>query len=470
MKKILIINNDPHSIHLLKASLDKEFQILETSCKENALTLARAHRPDLILLDLNVSMKRIEELVACLRGANQTRFVPIILLSSKEQEKDILRGLHAGADDYVTWPIDATELETRVYMHLRTKNYYKDLDRTDLLMLLEMTEVVSVTRNPKRILKTIVDKMAQDTEVSRCSIISLTDEGELVVLASSDLSDGQEIKLDLHKYPEIRKALVTQRPVVLQDISSSPLMASVKDKVEFLTEKAVLVVPIIKKKNVIGTFFIRAGSLFKGGITERVFKLCQIVANTMGNAIENAVVFKEMQNTKELFEERAIRDSLTRLYNHQHFHLRFHEEFSRAQRYDQPLSCVFLDIDNFKAINDKFGHIWGDVVLKKIGRIIEKLLRKSDIAARYGGEEFAALLPNTNYDGASEFADRLLSEVRELNIPQLKGRKITISIGLSTFQENNVTSYETLLQLADEAMYQAKKSGKDRMCHAVIAA
>ena len=364
----------------------------------------------------------------------------------------------------------ASELAMRVSMHLRTKDDYKDLDKEDLLMLLEMTEVISETRNPKRILKIIVDKIAQDPEVCRCSIISLTEEGGLVVLASSDLQENQEIKLDLHKYPEIRKALVTQRPVVLQDISNSPIMDSVKDKVEFLAEKAVLVVPIIKKQNVIGTFFLRAGSLFKGGITERVFKLCQIIANTMGNAIQNAVVFSEVQNANDLLEEQVIRDSLTMLFNHQHFHRRFQDEFSRAQRYEQPLSCVFIDIDNFKSVNDEYGHIWGDVVLKKIGRILEKMLRKSDIAARYGGEEFTVLLPNTNYQGASEFAHRLLSEVREINIPKLKGRQITVSIGISTYQDNNIASYEALLQLADEAMYQAKKLGKDRVWHAIIAA
>jgi two-component system cell cycle response regulator len=131
---------------------------------------------------------------------------------------------------------------------------------------------------------------------------------------------------------------------------------------------------------------------------------------------------------------------------------------------------VFVDIDNFKSINDRFGHITGDIVLKQIGRMIKKMLRKSDIAARYGGEEFAVLLPNTTYGGASEFAERLKCQVRELNIKQIKGQLMTVSIGIATYQQDNVPSYEDLLHFADKAMYQAKQSGKDRICQAVIAA
>jgi len=392
------------------------------------------------------------------------------LLPDKRQRKDIAIGLHAGADDYMAKPVNVNELVTRIDTHLRTKNYYADLDKKDLLMLLELTEVVSVIRNPARILKIIVDKMVQVIDVSRCSVISLNDEGELIVLASSDLAAGQEIKLALHKYPEIESALVTQRPVVLQDIRNSSIMESVKDEIKGLTDKAIFVVPIIKKQLVIGTFFLRTASPLKRGITERVFKLCQIVANTTGNALENAVLFEAMQYSKDLLEDKALRDSLTKLYNHQHFHSRFEDEFSRAQRYGQPLSCVFVDIDNFKSINDRFGHITGDIVLKQIGRMIKKMLRKSDIAARYGGEEFAVLLPNTTYGGASEFAERLKCQVRELNIKQIKGQLMTVSIGIATYQQDNVPSYEDLLHFADKAMYQAKQSGKDRICQAVIAA
>ncbi len=154
----------------------------------------------------------------------------------------------------MTKPVCASELLARIDTHLRTKDYYADLEKEDLLMLLELTEIISVTRNPKRILTIIVEKMVAAIDVSRCSIIGLNDSGELIVKASSDLPDDREIKIDLEKYPEIEKALVTQQPVVLQDIRKDPIMVPVRDKIHGLSDLAIFVVPIIKKQNVIGTF------------------------------------------------------------------------------------------------------------------------------------------------------------------------------------------------------------------------
>ena len=147
---------------------------------------------------------------------------------------------------------------------------------------------------------------------------------------------------------------------------------------------------------------------------------------------------------------------------------RLDEEFSRAKRYNLELSCIFFDIDDFKRINDHYGHLTGDVVLRQIGRLVTQNLRKSDIASRYGGEEFVICLANTDSDSAFEFAERLLAAIRSLSIQQLKGERITASIGISTYRNNNVTSYQELLQAADNAMYQAKKSGKDQICRAPL--
>ncbi|MBE0597178.1 MAG: diguanylate cyclase [Desulfuromonadales bacterium] len=468
MKKILIIDEIQASRLALKNSFGSDYIVIEAENGMEALQKVETDNPDIIILDMERYENDGPEICKLLKVNNKSKYKRLIQLYNVVQEKEIVNGLHAGADDYMTKPVNVNELLVRVETHLRTKDYYVELDKKDLLILLELTELISVTRNPKKILEIIVEKIIEAIDVSRCSIININDQGEMVVLASTDLEPGQEIKLDLKNYPEIEAALITQRAVVVQDIKNNPIMAPVKDKIKGLSDKAIFIVPIIKKNNVIGTFFMRASSPLKGGITERIFKLCQVVANLSGNALENAVLFESMQTSRNLLEELSLRDSLTKLYNHQYYHTRFEEEFSRAQRYKQDLSCVFIDIDEFKSVNDRFGHITGDIVLGQIGRLIKQVLRKSDMAARYGGEEFAVLLPNTGSEGAHEFAGRLLSLVRELEIPQLKGEHITISIGISTYSTGNVGTYEELLRGADVAMYQAKELGKDRICHATI--
>jgi two-component system cell cycle response regulator len=466
MKKILIIDQHPFSRIILKDLLNEQYQVFEAASCDEAIMLSGRHQIDLILLDMERTDNNGPPICLRLKEDNSTKYIPLVLLSSCDQKEDILNGLHAGAEDYITKPICENDLLARLDTHLRTKNYYSDLEKEDLMMLLELAEIISVTRNPKKILAIIVEKMAEAIDVSRCSIIGLNDDGELLVMASSDLSRDQEVTIDLDNYPEIEKALTTQSPVILQDIKEDPLMEPVREKIRGLTDNSIFVAPIIKKQHVIGTFFLRTTTPVKSGISTRISKLCQLVANISGNALENAVLFEAMQSQKRLLEELAFRDSLTGLYNHQQFHTHFEKEFSRAQRHNLPLSCVFADIDDFKRINDRFGHVIGDVVLKQIGKLIAQMLRKSDIAARYGGEEFAILLPNTTSIGANDFANRLLQLVRELSIQHLKGEYITVSVGVSTCQNETVTSYVELLQLADKAMYAAKLLEKNRVCQA----
>lgn len=462
MKKILIIDHSRLSWTEIKDYLDGVYDVFAVESGTEAIDLAKRQPLDLILLDMEMPEGNGSEICSLLNETDATKYIPLILLSAPSQKVDIINGLYAGACDYLTKPVSSKQLLARIDTHLRIKEYYADLEKQDLLMLLELLETISVTRNPNRILRMIVEKMVAAIDVSRCSIIALNGDGELIVKASSDLPVNREIKIDLEKYPEIEKALITEKPVVLQDIHKDPLMAPVRDKIEGLSDQAIFVVPIINKQNVIGTFFLRTASPIKQWVSARIFKLCLLVAKMSGNALENAVIFEAMHSHRQLLEEVAVRDSLTGLYNHQYFHTRLEEEFSRAQRYSLALSCVFADIDDFKDINDNYGHIIGDVVLKQIGKLIDSIVRNSDIAARYGGDEFAVLLPNTETQGAIEFVHRLEKEIGELSIQQLKDKKISISVGVATYQERNLSSPQDLVQRADEAMYVTKQAKKEK--------
>ena len=460
MATLLIIDTQPLSRVMLRDLLDEEYNVLEASNADAALALSREHRVDLIFLDMDRPDYDAPEICAQLKDDPVAKYIPLILLSDHSQKENIINGLHAGAEDYMTKPVHACELFAKIDAHLRTRSYYTDLEKADLLMLLELTEMISVTRNPQKILPIIVEKMIQAIDVSRCSIISLNEEGDLVVKASNDLPTDREIKLKIENYPEIQRALTTQRPLLLQEVHNHPLMAPVHEKIKSLADNSLIVVPIIKKQNVIGTFFLRTASPLKVGLSTRVFKLCQVVANIAGSALENAVLFEDMQSSRKLLEDMASRDSLTGLYNHQQFHTRFEEEFSRAQRYGQSLSCIFADIDNFKRVNDRFGHVIGDMVLRKIGQLLPAMFRKSDFPARYGGEEFAVFLPNTTGPGAEEFGDRLRTMISEMTIPQLQGERITLSVGIASYPTQRVKSYEDLIKLADQAMYTEKTRKK----------
>lgn len=175
-----------------------------------------------------------------------------------------------------------------------------------------------------------------------------------------------------------------------------------------------------------------------------------------------------LQQTKEneQLKDQVIRDGLTGLHNYRCFHELLERELDRALRYRRPLTLVLGDIDHFKTVNDTFGHQMGDQVLAEIAGVFREELRKSDFVARYGGEEFALLLVETDMDSALPIVERLRERVAALRTAQGgQQAQVTISFGLTALdQQAMVMTKEELIRLADEALYEAKRSGRNRCC------
>jgi diguanylate cyclase (GGDEF)-like protein len=183
-------------------------------------------------------------------------------------------------------------------------------------------------------------------------------------------------------------------------------------------------------------------------------------------------VSRELKNPKVIeiaiyqdTERSAITDGLTGLSNRLSFQETVARELSRSRRFGLKMSVALFDLDDFKRINDTFGHLAGDRFLVKAAAIMRESLRDIDTAARYGGEEFAALLPDTPPAGAFVVADRIRARV-EAHVRQRRGRGVsTLSGGVATFPEDG-RDFETLMRRADEALYRSKASGKNRITEA----
>jgi diguanylate cyclase (GGDEF)-like protein len=160
----------------------------------------------------------------------------------------------------------------------------------------------------------------------------------------------------------------------------------------------------------------------------------------------------------------SITDHLTQVHNHRFFQDRLREEFRRAQRYDDPLSLVLLDIDHFKSVNDAHGHPTGDQVLREVANSIRGAIRDTDILARYGGEEFAVLLPKTHLAGALTVAERIWKGVGTMAAGPGGTIRLTASLGVSGYPTRLVTTAEQLVRTADEALYRAKSEGRNKIC------
>lgn len=174
---------------------------------------------------------------------------------------------------------------------------------------------------------------------------------------------------------------------------------------------------------------------------------------------------QDLQVNNNQLEQLLMIDEKTGLFNFREFQRRLSDEWNRAERYGAPLSVIFLDLDDFKSINDTLGHQAGDLVLQEFATLVSGGARGTDVAARYGGEEFAIILPHTDGAMGRRVAERILAAVREFVFTEeVTPTRITVSAGVATYPSGReIDSMDALVRAADRALYQAKDAGKDRV-------
>jgi diguanylate cyclase (GGDEF)-like protein len=160
----------------------------------------------------------------------------------------------------------------------------------------------------------------------------------------------------------------------------------------------------------------------------------------------------------------AVTDPLTGLWNRRHMAETLEREVSRALRFGHPISLIILDVDDFKKINDRQGHLQGDIVLEHVADVVREAIRSIDVAARYGGDELALILLETDREGASVLAERLREQVRDTEVPRRDDgtMSVTISVGVATIPDS-AGDLESLVDSADRALLRAKRAGKNQI-------
>lgn len=173
---------------------------------------------------------------------------------------------------------------------------------------------------------------------------------------------------------------------------------------------------------------------------------------------EHSDLIPVSQDKLDRIAQTATKDGLTGLYDHATFKTLLEHELERTKRYQSRLSLVILDIDDFKQINDRWGHQVGDAILRQIAKQISETIRSADIPARYGGEEFIIILPETDINHGLEISERIRAKIEQTS---LKHRPVTVSVGIA--ESNMDTDMAELIEHADKALYRAKHSGKNRV-------
>jgi diguanylate cyclase (GGDEF)-like protein len=208
---------------------------------------------------------------------------------------------------------------------------------------------------------------------------------------------------------------------------------------------------------------IHARGDLEARIQERTAELAQSNQLLQADITERKRMEEELRESEQKYRELSIIDDLTQLYNSRHFYVQLKSETERSNRYGQLLTLLLLDLDNFKAFNDAYGHVEGDQVLFRLGQVVKRCLRQTDTAYRYGGEEFTIILPMTTGSDGAVTAERIRTEFKKEHFSPAPGQDVhvTVSIGLAQYKPQE--DIKVFVHRVDQLMYQGKKNGKDRV-------
>jgi diguanylate cyclase (GGDEF)-like protein len=219
----------------------------------------------------------------------------------------------------------------------------------------------------------------------------------------------------------------------------------------------VVYVPLVVNGQVLGCLAVD-NLLSQQLMDEEQLESLRSLIGQIGMAVMNARLFEDI-------EQQAITDGLTKLYVHRYFQQRLKEEIDRADRYSYSVALVMMDVDYFKPLNDKYGHLLGDKVLESLAQIIRTNIRRIDLAARYGGDEFVLLLPEITEQEAWFMGERLSGALKNCALPTPDGGTINISVsmGIALYQ-NDAHTGRDLVEAADKALYWTKKNNRGNIC------
>jgi len=213
---------------------------------------------------------------------------------------------------------------------------------------------------------------------------------------------------------------------------------------------------LVRRNNEVGTLM--------GSFNKMLTTIENQAAEINSFATRLDAAYKELESTNARLKETSFKDEVTGLYNRRFFSLRLEEELSRYRRFNHPVSVVLLDLDGFKSVNDNLGHTVGDDTLRDVAQILMKHSRGINVVSRYGGDEFAVLLVETSKAGARLYADRIREVVAKY--PFSHGKILTASFGVASLPDDEASTAEDLFRSADEALYAAKRAGKNQVAAA----
>lgn len=448
MHRILLIDQGDSSLRNIEKPLsDKGYHLLNEQNLTRACQILRENNIDLIAIH-EAAMPRLEK---SSRFHEVSSSIPKILLKGPAEGNQRTAFRRNGIFP-VAEPFTTREFITVVKKILQARDMENmnsvlrdEVKRQEnkIRYIDDISKMLITSSDINHSLPAIMDKTRIMTGAASCTVL-LNDE---ILFQMISLRPSKKIiKLSIDSDKGLTgRVLSTGKPVAIADVSKDRRFSRKFDGIEGLKIRAFACAPLKFKNRVVGVIRL-ANRKNKDTFTDDDLDLLTSAAGYAALAIERAFLYEKLKN-----------DELTNLFNIRYLNQAIAMEIERSRRYQYVFSVIFMDMDNFKKINDRFGHLVGSQVLIEIARLLQRNLRKIDIISRYGGDEFVVVLPQTGLRGGFHVAERLRKEIEHSVFLKSEGYSIrlTASLGVASYPEN-AGNKEDLINLADRAMYRGK--------------
>ena len=483
--KVLVADDSQTSLALVRDMLESSgYEVIVARDGLEAMEAAYQQRPDVMLLD--VVMPRMNGYQVCrmLKLDEQTNSISVVMLTSKDQPSDQYWGLQTGADAYVTkeQPLKMVLQAIEGVLAVREKPgetraeaaIVRSASAVDLLSRLndildrklyeatilgEVSKLAWSATDFDRTAKEIMALFGRLFDFSVAGMLVPGDKsrpGELLWMVRSTLPSAllESCEEELAAVLAGKNRVPLERRGLKRRTVFGPGVRVTSDRERVATILGNShIVPLGSRDYETGVFGLWGSE--RDFSSQESLRIVGMLANASYVVLDNARLYQEMQRL-------ATTDELTGLANYRQFQETLDREFQRSRRTGDPVSVLMMDLDDFKLINDAFGHKVGDQVLHTVAASFAGNARQYDLIARYGGEEFAVVLPGTEARGAVEMGERLRLLVRTV-AGRLNLERLSASVGAAVYPNARITDAQGLVREADAALYRAKAEGKNRV-------
>jgi len=395
---------------------------------QEGLDIYKENHTDIDLIISDINMPRMNGLTMCEKIKEINKDIPLVITSAHNDTNFLKKAIEVGVSTYAMKPIDLYQLIESITKAMEPILLKRQL--FDLNLSLESKIEKEICK-----IKSILDAQDNIIIVTNKENITNVNKKFLHFFGINDFDKFLKTKKNIFDFFIEEFGFITKNQIIKQE----SWLRYIKDLPE--------VDRIVKIKN-----YLHEEKIFTINVDYYEDKEHYYVFS-----LTDITQIKEKSN---LLEYQASHDKLTGLFNRNKFDEFYIKEVKRSKRYNTNLSVIIFDIDDFKMINDTYGHQIGDVVLKEISQIMSMHIREQDIAVRWGGEEFLILLPHTNIDGAATVANKIKTNIEEHLFTELS-LKITASFGVSELGTDDTD--ESLILRTDKFLYEAKNSGKNKV-------